>query len=85
MAWLDPLPSTEGTRIRWHTDISQDIRYILQGLSASDYDAGCTVAPSRIHPWVLPLEETQALYQVGHGTTPDFIYAIGVPDTPDPG
>ncbi len=38
----------------------------------------------RIPPRVLPPEETQALFEAGHDTTPDLIYAIGVPDTPDP-
>jgi hypothetical protein len=27
---------------------------------------------------------TQALFEGGHGTTPDLIYARGIPDTPDP-
>ena len=31
------------------------------------------------------MEETQALFEGGHGTVPDLIYARGVPDTPDPG
>ena len=35
--------------------------------------------------WVLPTEETQALFEGGHGTTLDLIYAIGFPYTPDPG
>jgi len=60
-------------------------RYILQGPYASDYDADCTTAPSRIPPRALLAEETQALFEGGHGTTPDLIYAGGVPDTPDPG
>jgi hypothetical protein len=33
----------------------------------------------------LPSEETQVLFEGGHGTSPDFRYARGVPDTPDPG
>ena len=35
--------------------------------------------------WVLPAEETQALFDEGHDTPPDLIYARGVPDTIDPG
>ena len=34
---------------------------------------------------MLPTEETQALFEGGHGEAPDLIYARGVPDTPDPG
>ena len=34
---------------------------------------------------MLPVEETQALFEEGHGTTPDTIYARGVPDTIDSG
>jgi hypothetical protein len=67
------------------TDVSQDPRYYLWGPTASYYDAECTAAPSCISPWVLPPEETQALHDEGHGTTPYLIYARGVPDTPDPG
>jgi len=60
-------------------------RYILQGASASNNDAECTTAPSRIPPWALLTEETQALFEGGHGTSPDLIYARRVPDTPAPG
>jgi hypothetical protein len=52
---------------------------------ASNCDAECTAAPGRISPWILPAQETQALFEGGHGTTPDLIYARGVPDKPDPG
>ena len=60
-------------------------RYIHRDFAASDYDVEYTASSSQIPPWVLPPEETQALFETGHGTTPDFIYARGVPDTPDPG
>jgi hypothetical protein len=80
---LDPLLAD--TRNKRHTDVSQDPRYIHQSLTGTDYDAECTTAPYRITPWVLPTEETHALFQGGHGTTPDLIYAKGVPDNPDPG
>jgi hypothetical protein len=43
------------------------------------------MAPNRVPPCVLPTKETHALFQEGHGTSPDLIYARGVPDTPDPG
>ena len=37
------------------------------------------------HPhWVLPHVGTQMLFDAGHGTTPDLIYAREVPDTPSP-
>ena len=85
MDWLDPLPANEATRIRRHTDICQDPRYNIQGPSATNYDTECTTSPSRIPTWVLPTEETQALFEGGHGTAPDLIYARRVPDTPDPG
>ena len=83
--WLDPLPSTETTRIKRHTDVSQDPIYIRKDLTASEYDAECTAAPSRIPPWVLLVEETQAIFEGGHDTAPDLICAKGGPATPDPG
>jgi hypothetical protein len=82
--WLAPLPTTEEVRRRRHTDVSQDLRYNHLGLSAGAGDAECTAAPSRIQDWVLPHEETQMLYEVGHCTAPDLIYARGVPNTPSP-
>ena len=82
--WLDPLPSTETTRITRHDDVSQAPRCILKGLATPDYDAEYTAAPSRTPPWVLPPEETQALFETNHGTTPDLICGRGVPGTPDP-
>ena len=54
------------------------------GLCASYYDAGCTAAPNRIPPWVLPTEEAQALFEAGNGNAPDLIYARGIHDTPTP-
>jgi len=83
MDWLNPLPTIEATRIRRHTDVSQDPRYSLHVPSASHYDAECTSAPSRIPAWVLPAEETQAHFEGGRGIAPELIYARGVPDTPD--
>ncbi len=47
---LDSLPSTEATRFKRYTDIAQDPRYSFMGPTASDYDAECTVAPSRTSP-----------------------------------
>jgi hypothetical protein len=41
-------------------------------------------APRRILVWILSHEETQELCAAGHGTTPDLIYAKGVPDSPSP-
>ena len=34
---------------------------------------------------MLPPEEAQALFEAGHGTAPDLIYARGILDTPHPG
>jgi hypothetical protein len=85
MDWLDSLPITEATRIRRHTDVSQDRRYVVQSSSTSYYDAEYTAAPTRIPPWALLVEETQAFFEGGHGTSPDLIYAREVPDTPDSG
>jgi hypothetical protein len=82
--WSDPLPSTEATRIKRHTDASHVPRYILHDLIASEYDAESTAAPSRISSWVLLVAETQTLFEGGHGKTPYLIYARDVPDTPDP-
>ncbi len=33
---------------------------------------------------MLPIEETHELFSRGHGTTPDLIYAMMVPDSPSP-
>jgi hypothetical protein len=82
--WLAPLPTTEEVRRRRHSDVSQDPRYNQWGLSAAAGDAECTAAPSRIPNWVLPHEETQRLFDAGHVTAPDLIYARGVLDTPSP-
>jgi hypothetical protein len=84
--WLAPLPTTEEIRRRRHIDVSQDPRYNHWGLSAVAGDAESTAAPNRIPDWVLPYEETLRLFEAGHGTTPDLIYARGVPNTssPDP-
>ena len=82
--WFAPLPTSEDVRRRRHTYVSQDFRYNHWGLSAATGDAECTVAPSRIPDWVLPREETQTMFEAGHDTTPDLIYARGIPDTPSP-
>jgi hypothetical protein len=82
--WLAPLPITEDIRRRCHTDVSQDPKYNYWGLSATESDAECTTSPRRVHDWVLPHGETQALFQAGHGTAPDLIYAREVPDSPPP-
>ena len=84
MDWLDPLPATEAHRIKRHTDISQDPRYNLQVPSIAGYDAECTSAPNRLPTYVLPAEETQALFEEGQGIAPDLIYERGFPDTIDP-
>jgi hypothetical protein len=34
-------------------------------------------------PWALPTEETRAPFEAGHDSAPDFIYARGVPATPN--
>jgi hypothetical protein len=82
--WLAPLPTTEEIRRRRHTDVSLYPRYNYWGLSAATGDAECTAAPSRIPDWVLPHAETHLLFEAGHGTAPDLIYARGVPYTPSP-
>ena len=56
--WLAPLPITEDTSHKSHTDVSQDPRSIPRGLSAADGDAECTTFPRRIPGWVLRIEET---------------------------
>jgi hypothetical protein len=82
--WLVPLPSADATRTRRSTDVSQDPRYTHIGPNAADCDAECTSAPTRIPLWVLPADETQALFDAGYGTAPDLIYDKGVPDDPHP-
>ena len=54
------------------------------GLSTPDYDAECTATSGQIPPWVLPPEEAHALFEAGHGTALDLIYARGIPDTLHP-
>jgi hypothetical protein len=77
--WLAPLSTSEDIRHRRHTDVSQDPRYIHWSLSAAAGDTKCTAAPSRLPDWVLPREETQMLFDAENGTSPDLIYARGVP------
>jgi hypothetical protein len=81
--WVESLPPIQATRIRRHTDVSQDTQYSLLGPTPSYYYAECTAAPSCIPPWVLPLEEMQALHNGGHCTTQNITYARGVSNTPD--
>ncbi len=42
------------------------------------------MVPTRILDWILSREESQILFEAGHGTAPYFIYARGVIDTPSP-
>jgi hypothetical protein len=65
-----------------HTNVSQDPRYHHWGLAADDGDAECTTAPRRVPDWVISPEETEGMFQARHSTTPDLIYARGVPDSP---
>jgi ribonuclease HI len=82
--WLAPLPTPNEISARRRTDVSQDPRYIQWGLTASTCDEECIQAPRRLPDWVLPQEVTQSLFEAGHGTAPDLIYARGVPDSPHP-
>ena len=82
--WFAPLPTSEDVRRKCHTDVSQDPRYNHWGPSAADGDAECTAAPRAIPDWFLTEEETQMLFEAGHGTTPDLIYVRGVLDAPPP-
>jgi hypothetical protein len=82
--WLAPIPTAKDVSSRIRTDVSQDPRYTILGLSASTSDEECITAPSRLPDWILPQEDTQMLFEAGHGTAPDLIYARGVPDSPDP-
>ena len=59
--------------------MSQDPRYD-QATTAGDSE--CTEAPTRIPECILPLETQEAFFREDHGTTPDLVYAKGVPDTP---
>ena len=43
--WLEPLPPEAETRLRRHTDVSQDPRYDRASTAG---DSECTEAPSRI-------------------------------------
>jgi hypothetical protein len=82
--WLAPLPTKEDIRRRRHTDVYLDPKYNHWVLSAAAGDEECTTSPSRIPDWVSPHEETQLLFEAGHGTAPDLIYARKVPDIPSP-
>ena len=84
--WFAPLRTTEEIRRIRHTDVSLDPRYNHWGLSAATGDAECTAAPSRIPVLFPPHAKTQMMFEAGHGTAPDLIYARGVPNTssPDP-
>ena len=82
--WLAPIPTAMEISLRRRTDVSQDPRYTKWGRSASTSDEECIKAPSRLPDWILPQEDTRMLFEAGHGTAPDLIYARGVPDSPDP-
>jgi hypothetical protein len=82
--WLAPRAMTEDVRRRRHTDVSQNPMYHHWGLFAAEGDFECKTAPRRMPEWVLPAEETYALFQAGHGTAPDLVYARGVPNSPSP-
>jgi hypothetical protein len=64
--------------------LSRDFFLSFWVLSVATGDADCTESPSRIPDWVLPHEDTHMLFEAGHGTILDLIYARGVPDTPSP-
>ena len=81
---LAPLPPTEDTHHTRHTDFSNDPRYNEGYPAAAIGDAQCTTLPSRIQHWVIPAEETQAIFATRQGTPPNLIYARGVPNTPSP-
>ncbi len=82
-----PLPSDYAIRTRRSTDVSQDPRYTHISPNATDCDAECAFAPTRIPSWVLPSDETKALFEASHGTAPDLICARGrrgILDAPHP-
>ncbi len=56
--WFAPLPTTEETCRRRHTDVSLDSTYNHWGISAAAGDEECTAALSRIPEWVLSHAET---------------------------
>jgi len=62
-------------------DVSHDPRY---GILTSTSDEECVKAPSRLPEWIISIDTQKGLFRARHGTAPDLIYAIGVPDTPSP-
>jgi hypothetical protein len=55
--WLD-IPSPHYNRHKRHTDVSQELRYTLGNLAATQGDAECTATPRRIPEWILSHVET---------------------------
>ena len=80
--WLAPITPAVPLRRRRQTDISQDPRYKTKTLTQGDEE--CIAALDRIPDWILPKEAQDAPYKAGHGTSPDLIYARGIPDTSSP-
>ena len=54
---------------------------VEESTKTAEGDEERTKAPIRIPPWVLPPEETKKLFEDGHGTSPDHIYAREMPTT----
>jgi hypothetical protein len=52
--------------------------------TAMDGDSEYIETPTRISDWILSIETHEVPFRAGHGTTPDLIYARGVPETPSP-
>jgi len=79
--WLAFLTPREETRHKKHTGVSQDPRYSLR---SSEGDKECTRAPTRIPDKVMSFQTQECIFKSGHGTAPDLIYAMGIPDIPAP-
>ena len=82
--WIQSLSQEEKTGRKRHIDVSHDMRFTDMGLSAAVGDAERTEALTRIPPWVLAPDETKKLFEDGHGTAPNLMYAKGMPITHHP-
>jgi hypothetical protein len=83
--WLTPIPITVDTRRRHHKDVLQDPGYTQRDPPPTTEAQSARRPLFYIPAWVFPIEETQSLFDRGHGTAPNLIYARGATNTPSPG
>jgi hypothetical protein len=83
MEWLKLPPYAEDTCRRRHTNASQDSDTPFRA-TLLPIEMGNARRPPPGYPLGTPTKETQTLFEAGHGTAPDLVYARGGPTTLNP-